>query len=314
MVVVDETNVPDATGTRPEPRSVLDDLELTPVAGVAGRYVVEVDDGWRVLHVFGGMTKALALAAARRELDRADLDFVTAQATYVAPVSAGTVAVQAEVVRSGRRGAQVRVALWSTDDPGGPVGGDLLVDVVLGRFDDDAPRLEGVAMPSDARRPADGIAREDIARSRFVDVPFHRQTEWRLTVGSMDLEAPADEPRSISWFRFHRSPLRPDGAWDPAAIAVPGDILGPAVGRGLGQKGRYFVITLQLSIQWFAPLRTEWVCQHSTVSRGAGGFATGVSELWSEDGELVALATQCAMLRPFERVAADGLRGQESQG
>jgi len=41
---------------------------------------------------------------------------------------------------------------------------------------------------------------------------------------------------------------------------------------------------------------------------------TGVSELWSADGDLVGFATQCAMLRPFERVAADGIQGDADQG
>ncbi len=48
--------------------------------------------------------------------------------------------------------------------------------------------------------------------------------------------------------------------------------------------------------------------------RGSGGFVTGVAELFSEDGELVGFATQTAVLRPFERVAADGLGGDETQG
>jgi acyl-CoA thioesterase len=169
-------------------------------------------------------------------------------------------------------------------------------------------------MPPDAGRPEDAIDRDELMADRFVDIPFHVQTQWRIAVGSFDADAAPAEPRTVTWFRFHRSPIDASGAWDPAALAVPGDILGPAVGRGMGGSARSFVITLQLSLQWLAPLTTEWVCQHSTVVRGSGGFVTGVAELWSEAGELVGFATQTAVLRPFDRMVADGLGGDETQG
>ena len=143
------------------------------------------------------------------------------------------------------------------------------------------------------------------------------------TLSTLLLVVPSDEPRPLSalldfnfWNATHeaRTAIGPGGAWDPAALAVPGDILGPAFSRGIGPARHFFVITLQLSMQWFAPVRSEWVCQESSVSRAAGGFVTGVSNLFDESGELVGLATQCAMLRPLERVAADGLSGAADQG
>lgn len=309
MVAMSTPPVPAA----PTPRSILEDLVLTPVPGCSGRYGVVVDDGWRVLHVFGGMTKALALRAAAEALGRPDLRLVTTGATYVAPIAAGPVGIQADVIRSGRRGAQVRVRLWSgpaTDEP----RGDLLVDAVFGAHDDALPGLAPVVLPADARAPDASTGRDELARSRVVDVPFHRQTDWRLAVGTYDFTAPPDDPRTVSWFRFRNSAIGPGDAWDPAALAVPGDILGPAFSRGIGPARHFFVITLQLSMQWFAPVRSEWVCQESSVSRAAGGFVTGVSNLFDESGELVGLATQCAMLRPLERVAADGLSGAADQG
>jgi acyl-CoA thioesterase len=297
-----------------EPRSVLVDLVAEPVEGLPGRFHLHVPQDWCVLYVFGGMTKAIALDVARRVLDRADLELISAQATYVAAIAHGTLAVQADVVRSGKRGAQVQVRLWRTDDPSGELGGDLLVDVVFGHRQHDAPSVVGSTLPADAGTPETSRSREELARNGWVDIPFHAQTDWRLAVGSFEPDAAPADPRTVSWFRFQRSPIDHTGAWHPAALAIPGDILGPAVGRGLGGSARYFVITLQLSLQWLAPLTTEWVCQHATVVRGTGGFVTGVAELWSADGDLVGFATQTAVLRPFERVAADGLGGDETQG
>ena len=82
---------------------------------------------------------------------------------------------------------------------------------------------------------------------------------------------------------------------------MPGDVLGPAVlGATRGTDGFFFVVTLQMSVQFFAPMRGEWVLQHTRATNVADGFATGVADLWSEDGVLVAQATQTAMLQPMK--------------
>ena len=54
MVAMSTPPVPAA----PTPRSILEDLVLTPVPGYSGRYGVVVDDGWRVLHVTGALIKS----------------------------------------------------------------------------------------------------------------------------------------------------------------------------------------------------------------------------------------------------------------
>jgi acyl-CoA thioesterase len=82
---------------------------------------------------------------------------------------------------------------------------------------------------------------------------------------------------------------------------VPGDVLAPAVVEGLGrQDGWFFVITLQLSMQWFAPMRGAFLCQQTRAHHAGDGFATGVAELWSEDRTLVAIATQSALLQTLK--------------
>ncbi len=295
----------------PAPRSILNDMVPTPVDGIEGRYFLRVTPDWCVLYVFGGFTKALALDAARQELQRPDLTFLSAQCTYVAPIPAGGIAVQVEVLRNGRRGAQTSVRLWSTEDPRSLPGTDLCVDVVFASPDHHGAVLLGEQFPADASDPSLARSRDEFARPAFAEIPFHRQTDWRLSVGSFSPDAEPTVPRSVSWFRFHESPITA-GVWDPAALAVPGDILGPAVITGLGGAQQYFVVTMQLSLQWFAPCTTEWICQHANVIAGVGGFVTGVAELWSETKELVGFATQTAILRPVDRVAAD--RAQVSPG
>lgn len=294
------------------PRSILDDLVLAPVDGVAGRYSLHLDAGWRVLYVFGGVTFATMVQAAVDHLGREDLTPISAQATYVEPVLDGPTAVHVEPIRSGRRGAQVRVTLWNCTDPAADGSPAITMDVVFGRPDDAIGGFTRPTMPADAGRPELGRSREEMG-NHFVDVPFHRQSEFRMMGTEEEWQVP--EPRSVSWFRLHESPIDETGAWRPAAIGLPGDMLGPAVTRGMNGE-RFFVVTLQLSIQWLAPARTEWICQHAVGIRAANGFVTGTTELWSEDGTLVGFATQTALMRPIARVQADGLAQamQENQG
>jgi len=290
-----------------EPGDIARDILAEPVAGIPGRFETVIPDAWRVFYAFGGMTMALAVRTAERALGRDDLRLVAAQGTYCKAVPSGAVALQVEVIRNGRKGAQVEVRLWATDDPAGDVGADLVVAVVFGAEQPASPyRLVGAAFPHDARSPAEAPLREEATDDNpFAQIPYHRQTDWRMVVG----HAPWDprlreggDARTVSWFRFNTAPLRPDGTWEPASLAVPGDMLGPAVLEGVGRSRDFFlVITLQLSIQFFAPMRGEFLCQHTRAAHAGGGFATGTVELWSEDRNLVAMATQAALLQPMVR-------------
>ena len=86
---------------------------------------------------------AVALRAATVELDRGDLDLLSADATFCQAVPCGPVAVQVEVLRSGRSGAQALVRLWALDpDAPAPVASN-------GRIHD-----EMLAALAEARRAA----------------------------------------------------------------------------------------------------------------------------------------------------------------
>ena len=294
------------------PRSILDDLVLAPVAGIDGRFSLSFDPGWKVLYVFGGVTFAALVQAVVDHLGREDLTPISAQATYIEPVVDGPAAVHVDIIRSGRRGAQARATLWNTADPTDEGSPAITMDVMLGRPDAEVGGFLNTAIPADAGRPADGLPRDAMA-DRFVDVPFHHQSDFRMIGSLEDLAIP--EPRSVSWFRLFASPIDESGAWRPAALALPGDMMGPVVSRGMNGE-RFFVVTLQLSIQWFAPARSEWICQHAVGLRAGSGFATGTTELFDEAGTLVAFATQTALMRPFARVQADviGAGMRETQG
>jgi len=290
-----------------EPGDILRDTTPYSVDGIEGRYSAFIPDAWRIFYAFGGSTMAVAMRAAVAELDREDLDLLSADATFCAAVPCGPVGVQVEVLRSGRSGAQALVRLWALDptdpDATGEVGNDLVVTCVLGMRAETQYRFLG-ATPPEVTSPEQTDRRSEIDEdSPFSKIPYHAQTEFR-PVGHLlkwGPDAEPGEPRSAAWFRFRVTPRRADGTWEPATLALPGDILGPAVHAGTGSKpGAFLVISLQISLQFVGPVRSEWLLQHTRAHVAADGYASGTAELWDEDMQLVAIATQCAKLQPIK--------------
>jgi acyl-CoA thioesterase len=287
------------------PGDILRDTTPASLEDLPGRYVGHVPEAWRVMYAFGGTTMATTIRAAVAELDRPDLVPVGAESTFCQAVPCGPVALHVEVLRSGRNGAQALVRLWALDpqdpDPRGPVGNDIVTAVVMGRRKQTTLEFPSDPAP-DVPDPGSCPTRDDHADSPFRLIPYHRQTDFRMAVGEFAAgrPVPAGEPLTASWFRFNVSPLRDDGTWEPSALAIPGDILGAAVHAGLGsQSGYFFVISLQIGLKFVADLRSEWVLQHTRAHSASAGYASGIAELYDLDRNLVAIATQTALLRPF---------------
>ena len=135
-----------------EPGDILRDTTPHAVSGIEGRYSGFIPEAWRILYAFGGSTMAVALRAAAAELDRPDLDLVSADATFCQAVPCGPVAAHVEVLRSGRSGAQALVRLWALDphdpDAAGPIGNDLVVTCVFGVRSDSEYRFVGAKPPT----------------------------------------------------------------------------------------------------------------------------------------------------------------------
>jgi acyl-CoA thioesterase len=287
------------------PGDVRRDTTPQPVEGVDGRYEFHLSDAWRIFYAFGGITMASAIRAAVVAVDREDLHIITADATFAQAIPCGPVAAQVEVLRQGRTGAQALVRMWALDpeqpDPAGPVGSDLVVTCVFGNRSDSSFTFIG-AVPPDVAGPDDCVPRSVEVDSPFSKIPYHRQNEFRpaFGVGRLGDVLPPSEPRTASWFRFKSSPFDDTGRWEPALLAAPGDILGPAAHAGVGtQAGFFLVISLQISMHFVGDARTEWLLQHTRAHLAAEGYCSGTAELWDQDRNLVAIATQLARLQPL---------------
>lgn len=284
-----------------EPGDLLRDTTLVADPDVAGRYHGTISEAWKIQYAFGGVSMTAALRALQTHLDRPDLQLVTANAIFCAPVPCGPVVADVTVLRDGRRAAQVacdlrvpgtdEVALRAHGVFGMPHDTDLAF--VDARFPDD------VYMPDDC--PPELPPPDD---DPWPPVNFHRQTEWRAAlkgaVPPWDDAFTAGPARFAAWTRLLVEPRLADGSYDPLSLGVPADSIGPAIGRGLGPPRRHFMtLSLEIGLRFIqAPTTTPaWILQDMQCWQCGDGYATGPTLLWDVDGNLLAVAQQTAHLR-----------------
>lgn len=288
---------------------LLADTDLRADLDIPGRWHGELSRAWTVFYIFGGMTMAAAIRATQRTVDRPDLELLTTTATFCAPVPAGPITVDVDVLRSSKGAAQATAALRVGDSDEVALH---LVSVFGRRFDGDEVRASftEIGFPDDVGDPDcyPVVARgepDDDAPGIFRGVNFHRQLLWRPVIGHSPV-TDGWEPgpaRHASWMRFRREPFEADGTLTPAALAIPGDSLGPSVWQRLGplsDRPPFLVLSLEITLHVLAPVRSSWVLQHVRCDWADDGYAVGTTELWDEERRPVAIAMQRARLRPID--------------
>jgi acyl-CoA thioesterase len=265
------------------PHDIRDDTRLTPDTAVPGRFHGNIPDAWKVVYTFGGVSMYAALRAMQEALGRDDLDLVTANAIFLTPVPPGPITVDVDVLRDGKRASQVAADLRvpGSDAPA------LRVHGVFGIAHDTEIAFDELRFPE--APPPDRVDPPPPNRPNpFGEINFHQQTDWRPV-------SPLDDPgkgQFMSWVRLHR------GEPDRLSLAVHGDVLGPAVGRGIGPRPEPFmVLSLEIGIRFVRVPVTPWVLQEIEAWHVGDGYATGPARLWDEGGNLCAIATQTANVR-----------------
>jgi acyl-CoA thioesterase len=261
-----------------------------------------ITDAWGLYFAQGGVVMAAAIRAMELVLGREELTLASASATFCRPVACGPVTTVVDVLRSGRRGAQVHATLRDQTAPEGEAS-----VVVTAVFTD--PRMEGPSLSLVPRPPAlDVPPPADLEPEPFESefpLGFLDNTQWQhasdpdALEGSDDPDAP---PRSnlAVWFRFTNPPAPEGEAWDPALLPIPGDALGTALSVALaGGEEPIGSVSLQIGLQVFAPMRGTWIGIDSWCSHVGNGLANGPVHLWSDQGVHVGTVTQTAMLRSF---------------
>jgi acyl-CoA thioesterase len=175
----------------------------------------------------------------------------------------------------------------------------LTVNAALGHRDLDA---EGEwAVRPDVPAPEDCPPR---AFRNFNDDSIMSRLDTRLAVGKNwdELDGTPGDGRSALWVR---TPDRLD--MSAAALAILGDYVPFGIGQALGVPGGGNSLDNTLRVARLVP--TEWVLLDIRVHAVAHGFGHGVVHLWSDDGTLMATASQSTIVRFWSDPDAPGSRG-----
>jgi acyl-CoA thioesterase II len=116
--------------------------------------------------------------------------------------------------------------------------------------------------------------------------------EVRTAIGRSfeEMDGTPGSPRSVLWARVpgHLSP-------SAATLAIFGDYVSGAVSQPLGRRAMGRSLDNTLRMVQLQP--TEWVLCDIHIHALVGGFGQGIACLWSEDGQLLATASQSIGVR-----------------
>ena len=229
--------------------------------------------------LFGGCVLAAAVSAMEHVTGR---PCAWAAAQYVSYARVGCIVDVAVEVRSTGNAMTQAGAHVMTDD-------QLIasVNAALGKrdFDLEGQWIEPPTVPSPAESPRRTIT-EDIKGA------VHERVELRLADGKQfaDLDGAPGNGRSATWARL------PAGDQPSAGgLAVLGDFLATGVAQAVGVRTRGTSLDNTLRVVELVP--TEWVLLDTHVDVVARGFGHGRVNLWSEDGALLAIASQTVTVR-----------------
>jgi acyl-CoA thioesterase len=274
------------------PADLARDTAVEPIPKVPGGYVAELPDHWNYVNPCGGALVTVALRAMAREVADDGMFLLSATTIFCQPIQAGSLDVKVRVLRRGDRAVQVHAALGAKDLPGPGLE-------VLGTFarDRTGPDVHGIAMP-DVPRPDE--ARATASRTGNERFNIYKNLDVSLALGDAMWEPGWQEgPAHVAfWYRYRVPQRDAAGRFDPLAIPPLADTMPSALVRRLGPEHDRFVMpSLDLSMFFIAPTRSDWVLVETFVERARAGFALGSANVWDESGQLVARAAQSMTMR-----------------
>lgn len=227
--------------------------------------------------LYGGAAVALSVSAAAAATGR-DALWVTTQ--FVSTAMLGTtVDLQVEELARGRRSSQVRVT--ASTDAGvvfASLGacGALQPEGLAGTFEE-APRVSG---PEEGAIGFGPSGHEE-------EVGWHTHVEVRT---AEILHHPDPGPgRVCLWMR-----RRDRGPVTPAIAGYLADLVPLSIVRGCGHTGAG--TSLDNTIRIGAAAEAEWILLDLRPNLAVGGYGHGIANVWTEEGELLAVASQTSSL------------------
>lgn len=286
------------------PGDLRSDTRVQKIKEAPGWYTADLPDAWSWQTPAGGALMTVAMRAMVEEIGDPTYRPVSATTLFCSPVPSGPMEIRVEVLRRGNAATQVRAALSSTRVP----GPGLEVSATFARDRRGIDMLG--APPPDVPPPERCPVFDEHAPHRLGPFPFLSNVEVRLAQGypfwAKEFLArnpgvrplPEEPARFARWYRYHVSQMEPDGTLDPLAIPPIADTMPSAIANRLGPGGEPFhAPSLDLTVHFLEPARTEHLLVATYARRARAGYATAEAEIWTADGKLCAYANQTMMLR-----------------
>lgn len=279
---------------------LLADTALERVATASGgvEYHADLPSSWSYLLPSGGVLLSLALRAMREHLAAPELKVVSATATFCDPVPAGPLVITVTALRRGGSAAQLRAHLCARVAPGAPeapYGLEVVATFARGRS---GPEVQPATMP-EVRPPSPHRPEGKPSRWPFID---QFQIDHVLGEASWLPAFKAGPAHQAFWYRYRAPVLAADGTLDPIALPPIADTMPGALSAYLGpEHPRFFAPSLDLTVYFTAPTRSENLLVETRVTRASSGWAVGHAWIWDAEGVLVAQANQAMFLKQMPR-------------
>jgi acyl-CoA thioesterase len=267
----------------------LDQTQTRPTEGRPDRFRAVLTDDWNCpLVPHGGVVTAVALRAMAAALDAPEQSLRSVTSTFVAPVQAGAIDVDVEILRRGRSISQVTASAHNPEAAEG-----FRCTAVFGgkRRGFGFTELELPRVPPPEESPSWRDVPDD-APPRVIAFNFWDHVESRMAVGHLPWTAyePTSSERAY-WYRFDEPPIV-DGMLDPLALVALCDTMPGAVAERLGDGAGWLPPSLDLTVHLVGGTASEWVLARNRAHHAGDGYASVEIELWDPAGPLLAYATQ----------------------
>lgn len=270
------------------------DLDTAATSAGGGVYTATLSDAWAIWGPMGGYVAAIALRAAGHHCGRARPASINAN--FLASAAFAEVELAVTTLRETRVATCVRVVVAQDDRP-------VLEATVWGTDTTDGldhhTSRRGPDVPHHAALPS---FRERLAqRGETVMYEFWNRLDFRPTQWVDDWEnRPAREPVQSSWYRFVDG-ARHDEPWlDATRLVITTDLdaWGAATLAHTGELA-WFAPTIELTCRFLQPSAAhEWLLGWGDAPVGHGGLIGCESEVWSDDGALLAIGGSTLLCRP----------------
>ncbi len=255
---------------------------LSSVAEQDGAWTAAIPDSWAQGRTsFGGLLSALAVRAMRGLVPTAPLRVL--QTTFIAPVPAGALRIEARVLRSGKSATHVEARIFDQ----GQIA--CLVVAIFGTARESVIDIEPQP-PQLKVTPEQAIAFPWI---EGVTPAFTRNTVMRWATGKLPFMG-ATEPKTQIYVGFRDEPFAGNGLLGESQLIGYADII-PSPGISLLKKptaASSLTWTLEILTDDYGPAREGLWLMDAEVTSGRQGYLSQTATLWSPEWKAFALSRQ----------------------